>query len=198
MPSTDEAAKLAPGALTRLLQAWSGGDRQAQDRLIPLIYGELRRNAAAQLRRERPHHTLNPTALVHETYVRLCAQNALWQNREQFFCVAARLMRRILLDHARSRGARKRDAGIRVTLREGLLAVDPQQPDLIELDRALYELTELDERQGRLVEMRFFGGLTLEEAAAALDVSLATANRDWAMAKAWLYRRLARDGTRRA
>lgn len=198
MPSTDEAPKLAPGALTRLLQAWSGGDRQAQDRLIPLIYGELRRNAAAQLRRERPHHTLNPTALVHETYVRLCAQNALWQNREQFFCVAARLMRRILLDHARSRGARKRDAGIRVTLREGLLAVDPQQPDLIELDRALYELTELDERQGRLVEMRFFGGLTLEEAAAALDVSLATANRDWAMAKAWLYRRLARDGTRRA
>jgi RNA polymerase sigma factor (TIGR02999 family) len=163
---------------------------------MPLIYGELRRNAAAQLRRERAHHTLNPTALVHETYVRLCAQNALWQNREQFFCVAARLMRRILLDHARSRGARKRDAGLRVTLREGLLAADPQQPDLAELDRALDELLELDERQAQLVELRFFGGLTLEEAAAALEVSLATANRDWAMAKAWLYRRLNRDATR--
>jgi RNA polymerase sigma factor (TIGR02999 family) len=188
--------RLSPGALTRLLQAWSGGDPQAQERLIPLIYGELRRNAAAQLRRERAHHTLNPTALVHETYVRLCAQNALWQNREQFFCVAARLMRRILLDHARSRGARKRDAGLRVTLREGLLAADPQQPDLAELDRALDELLELDERQAQLVELRFFGGLTLEEAAAALEVSLATANRDWAMAKAWLYRRLNRDATR--
>jgi RNA polymerase sigma factor (TIGR02999 family) len=195
VPSAHETPKIAPGALTRLLQAWSGGDPQAQDRLIPLIYGELRRNAAAQLRRERPHHTLNPTALVHETYVRLCAQNALWQNREQFFCVAARLMRRILLDHARSRGARKRDAGIRVTLRDGLLAVDPQEPNLIELDRALDELTELDERQGRLVEMRFFGGLTLEEAASALSISLATANRDWAMAKAWLYRRLKRGPT---
>ena len=126
--------------------------------------------------------------------MRLCEQNAAWQNREQFFGVASRLMRRVLVDHARARGAAKRGRGLRVTLVEGLLGAAPAEPDLLDLDAALEELQALDERQGRLVELRYFGGLTLDEAAAALGVSRATANREWAMAKAWLFRRLKRSG----
>jgi RNA polymerase sigma factor (TIGR02999 family) len=178
------------GEVTRLLQAWRGGDEAARDRLIPVVYAELRRRAAGQLRRERRGHTLRPTDLVHETYLRLVAQNPAWQNREQLFAVASRLMRRILVDHARMRAAAKRGGGMRVTLVDGLAASSPVEPDLLDLDAALEELTLLDERQARLVELRFFGGLRIEEAARELGVSLATANRDWAMAKAWLYRRL--------
>ena len=181
----------APGAVTRLLQAWSRGDAQARDELMPVVYRELRRRAAAYLWRDRRGHTLRPTDLVHEVYLRLCAQNAGFKNREHFFGVASRLMRRILVDHARARGAAKRGRGIlRVTLDEGLAAQLPAQPDLLELDSALDELASLDERQVRLVELRFFGGLTMEEAAQALGISLATANREWAHAKAWLFRRL--------
>ena len=132
--------------MTRLLQAWRNGDDVARDRLIPLVYQELRRRAAGYLRRERRGHTLRPTDLVHETYLRLCAQNPLWQNREQLFGVASRLMRRILVDHARARAAAKR-GGIRVTLVEGLVAGASPQPDLLDLDEALSELAELDERQ---------------------------------------------------
>lgn len=157
---------------------------------MPFVYAELRRRAAGQLRRERRGHTLRPTDLVHETYLRLCDQNPGWQNREQFFAVASRLMRRILVDHARTRAAAKRGGGLRVTLVDGL-AVSPQvEPDLLDLDRALDELSALDERQASLVELRFFGGLGIEEAARSLGVSLTTAKRDWAMAKSWLYRRL--------
>ena len=178
------------GELTRLLQAWSRGDAAARDRLLPIVYDELHRRAIAYLRRERRDHTLKPTDLVHEAYLRLCSQDVAWQNREQFFGVAARLMRRILVDHARARTTAKRQHGLRVPLGDDLAATPPLAPDLLVLDAAHDELAERDERQGRLVELRFFGGLTQEESAQVLGVSLATANREWAMAKAWLYRRL--------
>jgi RNA polymerase sigma-70 factor, ECF subfamily len=180
----------SPGEVTRLLHAWGEGDASARDRLMPLVYQELRRRAAGQLRRERPGHTLRPTDLVHETYLRLCAQNAAWQNREQLFAVASRLMRRILVDHARMRASRKRGGGLRITLVEDHAVAAPVEPDLLDVDAALEELAALDERQATLVELRFFGGLGIEEAAHALGISVATANRDWAMAKSWLYRRL--------
>jgi RNA polymerase sigma factor (TIGR02999 family) len=179
-----------PGEVTRLLKAWGEGDASARDRLIPLIYAELRRQAASQLRRERPGHTLRPTDLVHETYLRLRAQNAAWENRHQLFVVASQLMRRILVDHARRRVAAKRGRGLRVTLAEGVAEAAARDPDLLDLDAALTDLAALDARQARLVELRFFGGMSLEDAAAALDISPSTASRDWATAKAWLHRRL--------
>ena len=175
-----------------MLQAWQGGDETARERLIPFVYQELRRRAAGYLRHERRGHTFRPTDLVHETYLRLCAQNAAWENREQFFGVACRLMRRILVDHARARAAGKRNGGVRVTLSVVPAGSSAAQPDLLDLDAALEELAALDERQEHLVELRFFGGLSVDEAARALGVSPATANREWAMAKAWLFRRLER------
>ena len=180
----------SPGEVTVLLQAWSEGDVAARDRLMPYVYAELRRRAAGQLRRERRGHTLRPTDLVHETYLRLCEQNPAWQNRAQFLAVASRLMRRILVDHARQRGAKKRGQGLRVTLDEGAAAAPALEPHLLDLDAALEELAQLDERQATLVELRFFGGLDIAEAARARGVSVATANRDWVLAKAWLFRRL--------
>jgi len=179
----------SPGEVSRLLLAWRAGDAAARDRLMPVVYGELRRRAAGHLRRERHGHTLRPSDLVHETYLRLVAQDPAWQNREQLYGVASTMMRRILVDHARRRAAAKR-GGLRVTLVEDLARTRAAEPDLLDLDRALDELAALDERQARLVELRFFGGLPIEEAAAVLGVSVATANRDWALAKAWLYRRL--------
>jgi RNA polymerase sigma factor (TIGR02999 family) len=177
--------------VTRLLQAWSEGDLGARDQLVPLVYDELRRRAASYLRQERRGHTLQPTALVHEAYRRLASQREPYQNRLQFFAMASQMMRRVLVDHARAHHARKRaSGGLRVELTEGLAVAEPRPVDLITLDRALEELAALDERQARLVEMRFFGGLTADEAAVALSVSLATANRDWALARAWLFRRL--------
>jgi RNA polymerase sigma factor (TIGR02999 family) len=172
-----------------MLEAWGRGDVQARDDLIPVVYAELRRRAAAYLRRERSGHTLRPTDLVHEAYLRLCAQDTGFKNRGQFFGVASRLMRRILIDHARARGAAKRGGALRVTLADDLAAAAPP-PDLLDLDTALTELSSLDERQGQLVELRFFGGLTLEEAAQVLGVSLGTAKVEWAHAKAWLLARL--------
>jgi len=181
--------KLSAGEITRLLEAWKGGDAGAQHRLFPIVYEALRKRAAGQLRHERSGLTLRPTDLVHETYLRLCAQNAGWKNREHFFAVAARLMRRVIVDRARARKAQKRGRGIKVTLGEASAAVETNA-DVLEVDRALDELAAADERMARLVELRFFGGLPIEEAAAVLGVSVATANRDWALAKAWLYRRL--------
>lgn len=179
------------GEVTLLLQAWGEGDDAARDRLIPVVYAELRRRAAGHLRHERPGHTLRPTDLVHETYLRLCDQNAAWENRDQFFGVASQLMRRILVDHARSRAAAKRGGGLRVTLPpEGVEGSTPGAPDLLDLDAALDELARLDGRQASLVELRYFGGLTLEETARVLGSSPATVSREWATAKAWLYRRL--------
>jgi RNA polymerase sigma factor (TIGR02999 family) len=186
----DQRDQSSPGDITRLLDAWGRGDVAARDSLVPIVYDALRKRAASQLRRERPGFTLRPTELVHETYLRLCRQNAGWKGRDQFFGVAAQLMRRIIVDHARARNAQKRGQGLRVTLDAGLVAARAADADAVDVDDALDELSRLDERQGRLVELRFYGGLTLEEAARALDISLATANRDWAHAKAWLFRRL--------
>lgn len=182
----------APGDVTRLLQAWGQGDEDARDRLIPVVYHELRKRAAAQLRRERPGHTLRPTDLVHETYLRLCEQEVGWQSRNQFFGVASRLMRRILVDHARARGAAKRGGRHRITLVEDEAGTSPEEPDLLGLDEALDELAAIDEPQARLVELRYFGGLTLEETASVLGVSRATAAREWLTARTWLHRRLTR------
>jgi RNA polymerase sigma factor (TIGR02999 family) len=178
--------------VTALLHAWSQGDREALDRLMPLVYEELKRMAHRYLARERPGHGLQTTALVHDAYLKLVDQSrAQWQNRAQFFGVAAQLMRRILVDNARARDAAKRGAGAApLSLDQApTLAAEPEQ-DLVGLDDALTRLTKLDPRQGRIVELRFFGGLSIEEAAEVLSLSPATIKREWAMAKAWLYREL--------
>ena len=182
--------------LTRLLNAWQRGDAGARDRLFVLVYEELRRRAAAHLRRERRDHTLRPTALVHEAYLRLMGQDrAQWQGRSQFFAIASETMRRVLVDHARERKAAKRGGtAVRVVLEEDLASTDAREVDLIALDTALDELAGLDPRQSRVVELRFFGGLGTAEIADVLDVSRATVDRDWRFARTWLYRRLAASG----
>lgn len=183
--------------VTELLQAWRRGEAAADEKLLALVYGELKRLAAAQLRGERQGHTLQPTALVHEAYLRLMKQHSVaWQNRAQFFALASQIMRRTLVDHARARHAAKRPgAGTRVQVDFEAAAAPPgsNEVDLHALDEALDQLAAADPRQARIVELRFFGGLSHEEVAAVLDVSLATVNRDWRMARAWLYRRLTPD-----
>jgi RNA polymerase sigma factor (TIGR02999 family) len=181
-------------ALTTLLQAWSRGDVAARDQLFPIVYAELRRRAAGYLRREAQGHTLPPTGLVHEAYLRLSEQNPGWKNRSHFFAVASQMMRRILVDHARARKAAKRpgpaiqmDFGEPPASRSGEI-------DIIALDGALEELAKADPRQARMVDLRFFGGLTLEEVASVLGVSLATANRQWRVARAWLHQRVTSGG----
>lgn len=185
---------MAPDAapLTELLKAWSEGDADAGERLMPLVYAELRRRAAQHLRRERQGHTLEPVALVHEAYVRLIDQKTPWQNREHFYAVASRMMRRVLVDHARARQRAKRSAGVRVTLSQVAAAPEPMV-EVLALDQALDELAVREPRQVRLVELRYFGGLSESEAAAALSISRATASREWSLARAWLYRRLHQD-----
>ena len=184
-----------PGGVTELLLAWGAGDRAALDALLPLVYAELRRQAARALRHESPEHTLQPTALVHEAYFRLVEQERVqWRNRAQFFGVAAQLIRRILIDHARARHAAKRDGGVRLTLdhadaQSGGGAADAAV-DLLELHEALERLAALDPDQGRLVELRYFAGLSIEETAEVLGVSPATVKREWAVARAWLRREL--------
>jgi RNA polymerase sigma factor (TIGR02999 family) len=179
-----------PGDLTGCLLAWRNG-KAPSSRLIEGVYGELRRLAHGYMRRERADHSLPPTALVHEAYLRLIDQSRVrWQNRAHFFAVAAHVMRRILVDHARTRGAAKRGGGLMVALENIDGSVNPFSIDVLALDAALEELTRIDPRQGRLVELRFFGGLNVTETAAALDVSPVTVKRDWALAKAWLYRAL--------
>jgi RNA polymerase sigma factor (TIGR02999 family) len=177
--------------VTRLLQDVQQGRGEASDRLIRLVYDELHDLAARYMRRERPDHTLQPTALVGEAYLRLVDQRSIsWQSRAHFFGIAAQAMRRILVDHARRRRATKREGGQRVTLDEGLAAVDGRSLDLIALDDALQRLAALDERQSRVVELRFFGGLDIDQTAEALGISPATVKRDWVFAKAWLQREL--------
>ena len=179
------------GRISHLLQQWAGGDLQAREDLVPLVYQELRKRAAAYLRRERRVHTFQPTALVNEAYLRLMGQKRVtWINRAQFFGVAAQAMRRILVDHAREREAAKRPGGIRVTLDEGMRSVPPIDCELLMLDSVLQELAVLDERQARIVEMKYFGGLSEEEVAAILSLSRTTITREWQSARAWLYRRL--------
>lgn len=180
--------------VTRLLQAWSAGDRAALDQLMPIVADELRRLARSHLRREGPGHTLQPTALVNEVYLRLVGHDRThWRSRAQFFAFASQLMRRILVDHARARRAAKRGAGAAtVALDEALDAAVRPEVDVLWLDQALDNLAALDSRQARLVELRVFGGLTIEESAELLGVGEATVSRDWASARAWLYRELKR------
>jgi len=178
--------------VTRLLQLWQSGDAGAIDRLLPLVYDSRRRVAQARLRNERDSHTLEATALVHEAYLRLVgAGQPTPQNRAHFFAIAARLMRQILVDHARRRSARKRGgAETAITLAHIVPAPGLDVVDLLALDTALVELSAVDPRLSQVVEMRFFAGLTIDDTAVALKVSTATVERDWMVAKAWLYERL--------
>jgi len=181
-----------PGDVTQLLMAWRGGDDAALERLTPLVESELRRLARAYMRRERRDHTLQPTALVNEAFVRLTgARHLTWQHRAHFFGISARLMRRVLVDHARARGYRKRGGDARrVPLTDALLIAQDQMVDVVAVDRALTALAQVDARKSRMVELRFFGGLSVEETAAVLHVSRDTIKRDWRLAKLWLLREL--------
>ncbi|MCB1058127.1 MAG: sigma-70 family RNA polymerase sigma factor [Acidobacteria bacterium] len=180
----------AAGEVTRLLRAWQGGDADAAERLLPLVVGELRKIAASCLVGERPGHTLQPTALVNEAYLRLVRQTCDWQTRSHFFAVAARSIRRVLVDHARRIHAAKRGQALRVTFDEGLEVSLPRPEALVALDDALALLAGVDPIKARVVEYRFFAGLTGEEIAAVENLSPATVQRHWQMARAWLYREL--------
>jgi RNA polymerase sigma factor (TIGR02999 family) len=187
----------SPGAVTELLRAWSDGDDGALERLTPLVAAELRRLARAHMRRERLGHTLQTTALMNEAFLRLTdARRIRWQDRAHFLGIAARLMRRVLVDHARSRGYVKRGGGARrVTLDEGAVSSGEPALDVVALDRALEALAAVDARKSRLIDLRFFGGLSVEETAEVLQVSPDTVKRDWRLAKLWLLRELAGQGT---
>ena len=182
----------SPGHVTELLRAWSDGDQQALAQLMPLVEAELRRLARVYMSRERRGHTLQPTALVNEAFLRLAdARGLRWQDRAHFLGISARLMRRVLVDHARAHGYRKRGGGAqRVTLNEALLASPESSLDILALDRALEALAAVDERKSRVVELRFFGGLSVEETAEVLHLSNDTIKRDWRLAKLWLLREL--------
>ena len=184
--------------VSKLLLNWGQGDQGAREALIPLVYDELRRLARRYLRRERPDHTLQSAALVNEAYLRLIRQeHPQWQNRAHFFGVAAQLMRHILVDHARNRAAAKRGAGApRLTLDPDVALPQERDVDLIALDDALNQLAALDPQQSRLVELRFFGGLSIEETSVVLGVSPATVKREWATARAWLQREMRNKETR--
>ena len=174
--------------VTSLLVASSQGDEEALNKLLPLVYAELRKLAGRYLRKERPDHSLQATALVHEAYIRLIDQEVSWQNRMHFFGVAAEMMRRILIDHARKHQASKRGSGaIKLALDEALDMADEKAAELIALDDALSALAAFDAQKSKIVELRFFGGLSIEETAEALGLSTATVVRQWKLAKAWLY-----------
>jgi RNA polymerase sigma factor (TIGR02999 family) len=183
-----------PDEVTRLLKDWRGGNRDALDALLPIVYKELHRLAHFQLRNERSGHTLQSSALVHEAYLRLLGVNPPeWQNRTHFFAIAAQLMRQILVDYARRHGAGKRGRDVcKVTLEDALITPRGADVDMVALDGALRELAKIDERQSRVVELRFFAGLKLEEISEALEIAPATVQRDWTAARAWLHRELSR------
>ena len=180
--------------VTAMLQAWSEGDARAFDEVAPLIYSELRRLARGYMRQESPGHTLETGALLNEAYLRLADwKNVRWANRAHFYGVAAQIMRRVLVDYARSKGYQKRGAGDRpLALNEAALAMAERGPDLIALDEALERLAQLDERKGKVVELRFFGGLSVDEMAAVLHVSPFTVIRDWNFSKVWLHREMSK------
>jgi RNA polymerase sigma-70 factor (ECF subfamily) len=184
----------SPGEVTLLLASHQKGDSVAAERLLPLVYKELRHLAAGYMRHEKPGHTLQPTALVHEAYIRLIrpqAQN--WKDRAHFLGIAARVMRQILVEHARCRGAEKRGGGqFKLTLDEALVLAPEKSIDLLALDEALHALEELDRRQCQIVELRFFSGLSIDETAEALGISPSTVKQEWAVARVWLHRRIFR------
>jgi len=189
---TPDRDPLPPHEVTELLQAWGAGDARAPEALVPLVYAELRRQAKRALRREGEGHTLQATALVHEAWLRLDGQHdARWESRTQFLAVAAQMMRRVLVDHARTRRALKRGGGeTHVTLDDAGHAPAPDAVDVLALDEALARLAALDPRKARLVELRYFAGMSIPEAATALDISIATVGREWAVARMWLRREL--------
>jgi len=193
-PNKDQPSDDQPSQVTALLECWRQGDEEALHALVPLVYQELRRLAHYYLRAERPDHTLQSTALVHEAYFRLAGAQAVPQNRAHFIAVASRAMRQILVDYARTRGASKRDGGCRIEL-ENVEARMPLSGDaeLLALDHALDELSRIDERQAKIVEMKFFGGLSAPEISEALGISRATVDRDWAVARVWLHRQMSRS-----
>ena len=174
--------------LTGLLLRWNAGDEQALEHITPLLYDDLRRLAQAALTRERPGHTLSATALVHEVYLRLVDQRRVrWENRDHFFGAASHIMRRVLVDHARARSAAKRGGGVpAIAIEDATASIDGVSDEMIALDGALTKLGEADPRKVRIVEMKFFGGMTNQEVASALGISDATVERDWRMARAWL------------
>ena len=178
-----------PEEVTGLLVAWSKGDEQAYEKLVPLVYGELHKLAHRYMSRERPGHTLQTTALVGEAYLRLVDQKVHWQNRSHFFAIAAEVMRRILVDYARKRRYAKRGgAAQQVELSEAMLMARDRSRELVALDEALKKLAEFDQRKSSVIELRFFGGLSVEETAEVLKVSVNTVKRDWSTARAWLYK----------
>jgi RNA polymerase sigma factor (TIGR02999 family) len=181
--------------ITQLLEQWGGGDQQALEKLTPLVYAELHRLASRHLRRERPDHTLQSTALVNEAYLKLVGQHSIrWQNRAHFFGIAAQLIRRILVDHARTRLAEKRGASApKLSLEDVLESPAARDLDLVALDDALEDLAKIDPRQSRVVELRFFAGLSVEETAEVMQMSPATVKREWTSAKAWLFRQIRRQ-----
>ena len=193
-PGGDKTMDAGPSAheVTILLQAWSGGNKEALDRLVPLVHRELRQIAARLMAGQRPDHTLQATALVNEAYVRLIdARETSWQDRAHFFALCARAMRQILVDYARARASAKRGGDqILIELDEALAASPMPEANILELDEALKRLETFDPRKSQMVELRFFGGLSLEETAEALKVSTKTVQRDWDLARAWLYREL--------
>ena len=186
------AIAVQPVNLTALLLKWGQGDEQALERLVPLVHRQLKQIARRCMARERAGHSLQATALVNEVYVRLIDGKAVqWQDRAHFLAVAARVMRRVLVDHARARGNQKRGGGaVRVTLDEALVVAGDSRQDFVALDDTLQALAAFDERKSRVIELRFFGGLSVEETAAVLDVSRDTVMRDWRLAKAWLQREM--------
>ena len=190
--SDDNTKTLSKKEVTILLKAWNEGDPLAPEKLAPLIYAELRRLARRSMRRENPQHTLETGALINEAYMRLADwKNAKWENRAHFYGVAAQIMRRVLVDHARAHAYQKRGGGARpVSLDEAIVASPDRAPDLIALDEALERLAKQDPRKGKVVELRFFGGLSVEETAAVLNVSPFTVIRDWNFVKAWLSKEL--------
>jgi len=189
-----------PEAVSDLLRSWGRGNTQARDDLLPLVYRELKLRAAAYLRHERRDHTLQPTALVHEAYMRLIGQERVaWQNRAHFFGIASQMMRRILVDHARERQAAKRPgAGLRVVFDDRIGATLPVDCEVLLLDLALEELSRVDARQAQIVELRYFGGMSELEVARVLSLSRATVTREWQTARAWMYRRMTTGQSRRA
>jgi len=183
----------APGDITRLLQAWTAGNDAAGEELAPLVYDQLHRLAERLFRSERAGHTLQPTALVHEVYTKLVAVDVDWQDRSHFYALAARMMRRLLVNHAKSRAAHKRGgAGLRVTLDEGSVAAGGADAEMIDLDEALTLLAELDSRKAELVQLQYFGGLSFKEMEAVTGLSSSTLDRDLRLARAWLKDRLAK------